>query len=127
MKNGILYLLTGIFLLFVVENRNYTDFQQNPGADIFSAHNFAKKHHQNQTLEKSNTGHSQDSGNLTAETDDDLLPSANAVAFVCAAVVFGFTYVLALLYRKRAKLIPYSFIYGLSSVKKFILIRSIRI
>ena len=127
MKNGILYLLMSIFLLFVVENRNYTDLQQNTGSDFYSVHHFSKKHHQNQMLEKSNTSHSQDSGNVTVETDDELLPSASAVAFACAAVIFSFTFVLALLYRKRARLIPYSFVDGYPSVKKFILIRSIRI
>jgi len=125
MKNAIVYILMFIFLLFTAENKQTLDFQQDFGTQNVSLHllSFAKKHHLNHTLEKTALQQINDSLDSPEEINLNFSDALNVVAI---AATFGFGYLLHLYFRGRTqtfhepKLIP-------SSVKRFILLRSIRI
>ena len=125
MKNAIVYILMFVFLLFTAENKQTLDFQQDFGNQNISLQvlSFAKKHHKNHSLEK--TSYQQINDSLDAPEESNLNFS-DALNFVAIVATFGFGYLLHLYFRQRTptfhepKLI-------LSSVKRFILLRSIRI
>lgn len=114
-----------IFLLFTAENKQTLDFQQDFGTQNVSLRllSFAKKHHLNHTLEKTSLQQINDSLDSPEEINLNFSDALNVVAI---AATFGFGYLLHLYFRGRTqtfhepKLIP-------SSVKRFILLRSIRI
>ncbi len=127
MKKGIIYLLMSIFLLFIVENKQSLDFQpdfenQNISSQLFS---FAKKHHIDKSLEKNSFQQVNDSLDFPEESDLDLSlsNSFNAIAVFAA---FGLGYLLHIYFRSKKQIFhePETIIY---SIKRFILLRSIRI
>ena len=125
MKKGIVYLLISIFLLFIAENKQSLDLQQdlaNPNIS-FQLFSFAKKHHLNKSLEKISFQQINDSLDSPEEIDLGFSSAINAIAVLA---VFGFGYFLELYYRRTRQKFhePETIIY---SVKRFILLRSIRI
>ena len=125
MRNGIIYLLMCIFLLFTVENKQSLDFQpdfgsQNISSQLFS---FAKKHHLNYSLEKASLQQINDSLDSPEEFD---LGLSNAFSAIAVLAVFGLGYILHLYFKRSKQKFhePETIIY---SIKRFILLRSIRI
>ncbi|WP_028122740.1 hypothetical protein [Epilithonimonas tenax] len=125
MKKGIVYLLMGIFLLFTVENRQTLDFQQDFGSQniSFQFFSFAKKHHRNHALERNSLQQISDSLDAPEEFD---LGLSNAFSAIAVLAVFGFGYLLHWYFRRTKQKFhePATIIYA---IKRFILLRSIRI
>ena len=125
MKKGIIYLLMSIFLLFIAENKQSFDFQpesQNVSSQIFS---FAKKHHIDKSLEKASFQQANDSLDSPEEVNVDLSFS-NSLNAITVLAVFGFSYLLHLYFiRTKQKFHEPATI--ICSVRRFILLRSIRI
>jgi len=123
MKKGIIYLLMSIFLLFIAENKQSFDSQtesQNISSQIFS---FAKKHHIDKSLEKASFQQNNDSLDSPEEINFNFSNSINALA-VFAVVGLGY---LLHLYFSRTKQKFHEQETIIYSVKRFILLRSIRI
>ncbi|MDP9956407.1 hypothetical protein J2X97_002066 [Epilithonimonas hungarica] len=125
MKNAIVYILMFIFLLFTAENKQTLDFQQDFGNQDVSLHmfSFAKKHHLNHSLEKASLQQINDSLDTPEETN---LNFSNAYNFIAIVATFGFGYLLQLYFRRRTQTFHKPELI-LSSVKRFILLRTIRI
>lgn len=112
-----------IFLLFIAENKQSFDFQQesqNVSSQIFS---FAKKHHIDKSLEKASFQQNNDSLDSPEEINFSFSNSINAIA-VFAVVGLGYLLHLYFARTKQKFHEPETIIY---SVKRFILLRSIRI
>ena len=127
MKKGIIYLLMCIFLLFTAANKQSLDFQpdfgsQNIASQLFS---FAKKHHINKSLEKASFQQANDSLDSPEESNLDLNLS-NSLNAIAVLAVFGLGYLLHVYFKRKKQIFhePETIIY---SVKRFILLRSIRI
>ncbi|MCY0967602.1 hypothetical protein [Chryseobacterium wangxinyae] len=129
MRNYIIYFLTSLFLLFVVESKLnvktlYNDFSTHishnyPDKTDHSAH--APQKISVQQISDGSTNFSFD----VAEDDFQLSDTQQTVlAFVC---VFALIYSFGLLFKKRYKPSVADVIRHARSVKTFILIRSIRI
>lgn len=114
-----------IFLLFLAENKQTLDFQPDFGNQNISFHlfSFAKKHHLNHSLEKASLQQINDSLDSPEEND---LSFSNAYNFLVIVASFGFAYFLRLYFRRQKQIFHEQEIIP-SSVKKFILLRSIRI
>lgn len=125
MKKGIIYLLMSIFLLFIAENKQSLDLQQDLASQNFSFQlfSFAKKHHLNKSLEKISFQQINDSLDSPEEIDLGLSSAINAIAVLA---VFGFGCFLNLYFKRSTQKFhePATIIYP---VKRFILLRSIRI
>ncbi len=129
MRNYIVYFLTALFLLFVVESKinvrtlksNYTNH---------TSQNLPKKANRlNQTYEKLTVQQSPDNlGNNSLEiTENDFQFSDSFQAVIVFAGVFTLVYIFGLKSFKKSKPVLHGFLSGFSTVKRFILIRSIRI
>ncbi len=114
-----------IFLLFTAENKQTLDFQPDFGTQNISLHllSFAKKHHLNHSLEKASLQQINDSLDSPEETN---LNFSDALNFVAIVTTFGFGYLLHLYFRRRTQTFHEPELI-LSSVKRFILLRTIRI
>ncbi len=125
MKKPIVYILMFIFLLFTAENKQTLDFQQDFGNQNITLHllSFAKKHHVNHSLEKASLQQINDSLDSPEETN---LNFSDAYNFIAVVTTFGFGYLLHLYFRRRTHTFHEPEII-LSSVKRFILLRTIRI
>lgn len=125
MKNAIVYILMFVFLLFTAENKQTLDFQQDFGNQNIASHilSVAKKHHTNHSLEKTSLQQMNDSLDSPEESNLNL---SNACNFIAIIATFGFGYLLHLVFRHQKQTFHEREII-LSSVKKFILLRSIRI
>lgn len=125
MRNGIIYLLMCIFLLFTVENKQSLDFQPDFGGQniSFQLFTFAKKHHLNHSLEKASLQQINDSLDSPEEFD---LGLSNAFSAIAVLAVFGLGYLLHLYFKRTKQKFhePETIIY---SIRRFILLRSIRI
>ena len=125
MKNAIVYILMFVFLLFTAENKQTLDFQQDFGNQNISLHilSFAKKHHTNHSLEKTSLQQVNDSMDSPEESNLNL---SNAYNFIAVVTTFGFGYLLHLFFKRQKQTFheQETIIY---SVKRFILLRSIRI
>lgn len=125
MKKGIIYLLMSIFLLFIAENKQSLDLQQDLASQniSFQLFSFAKKHHLNKSLEKISFQQINDSLDSPEEIDLGFTTALNAIAVLA---VFGFGVFLHLYFRsfKQKFHEPETIIYP---IKRFILLRSIRI
>lgn len=130
MRNFLVFLLTGLFLLFVVESRLHVRTFQNCKL-AHSHHHLPKKaNHLNQTYEKfSIQQSSDDTGNNSPFelSENDFQFSADFQTVIVLANVFSFACLLGLLRYERRNLTAYNFVVNFSTIKKFILIRSIRI
>lgn len=129
MRNYIVYFLTTLFLLFVVESKINVKTLRNDYTH--TSQNLPKKANRlNQTYEKLSMQQASDdvSNAYTLElTEDDFQLSDTFQAMVAFASVFTLVYIFGLKSFKKLKSAIYSCISEYSSVKKFILIRSIRI
>ena len=125
MKNAIVYILMFVFLLFTAENKQTLDFQQDFGTQNISLQvlSFAKKHHKNHSLEKTSLQQINDSLDAPEESNLNLSEALNFVAIIAT---FGFGYLLHLYFRQRTKTFHEPKLI-FSSVKRFILLRSIQI
>ena len=130
MRNFLVFLLTGLFLLFVVESRLHVRTFQNCKL-AHSHHHLPKKaNHLNQTYEKFSIQQSSDDteNNSPFElSENDFQFSADFQTVIVLASVFSFACLLGLLRYERRNLTAYNFVVNFSTIKKFILIRSIRI
>ncbi|MEC3875387.1 hypothetical protein [Chryseobacterium salviniae] len=129
MRNYIVYFLTGLFLLFVVENKiNVRTLHNNY---THTSHHLPKKANRlNQTCEKLSIQQAaDDASNIYSLelAEDDFQLSDTFQAMVAFASVFTLVYIFGLKSFKKLKSATHSCISEYSSVKKFILIRSIRI
>lgn len=114
-----------VFLLFTAENKQTLDFQQDFGTQNISLQvlSFAKKHHKNHSLEKTSFQQINDSLDSPEESN---LNFSEALNFVAIIATVGFGYLLHLFFRRKKLFFNEQEII-LSSVKRFILLHSIRI
>lgn len=129
MRNYIVYFLTSLFLLFVVESKINVRTLQNNYTHT-SHHSPKKANRLNQTCEKLSIQQAVDDViNLYSLelAEDDFQLSDTFQAMVAFASVFTLVYIFGLKSFKKLKSAIHSCVSEYSSVKKFILIRSIRI
>ncbi|RXM49790.1 MULTISPECIES: hypothetical protein [unclassified Chryseobacterium] len=128
MRNFIVYFLTGLFLLFVVESRLNVKTLRNDYSGHVSHHLPKRANKLNQTFEKLSIQQMADSiDSSTLElTENDFQLSDVFQAIVVFAGVFSLIYIFGLKSNKQFRPDIHGFIWGLTA-KKFILIRSIRI
>ncbi|MBP2618871.1 hypothetical protein [Chryseobacterium jejuense] len=128
MRNFIVYFLTGLFLLFVVESRLNVKTLRNDYSGHVSHHLPKRANKLNQTYEKLTVQQMADSvDNSTLElAENDFQLSDVFQAIIVFAGVFSLVYIFGLKSNKQFKPDIHGFIWGLTA-KKFILIRSIRI
>lgn len=114
-----------VFLLFTAENKQTLDFQQDFGNQNVSLQllSFAKKHHTNHSLEKTSLQQINDSLDSPEEIN---LNFSNAYNFIAIVTTFGYGFLLHLLF-KREKQNFHTWKFHFPNVKRFILLRSIRI
>ncbi|CEJ70349.1 hypothetical protein [Chryseobacterium oranimense] len=129
MRNFIIYFLTGLFLLFVVESRLSVKTLRNDYSGHVSHHMPKKANRLNQTFEKLSIQQMADQmDNSTLElTEDDFQLSDTIQLFAVFAGVFSLVYIFGLSSSKSRKPVIPGFLSLYSNVKTFILIRSIRI
>lgn len=129
MRNYIVYFLTTLFLLFVVESKINVKTLRNDYTQ--TSQNLPKKANRlNQTYEKLSMQQASDdvSNTYTLElAEDDFQLSDTFQAIAVFASVFTLVYFFGLKSFKKLKSAIHGCISEYSSVKKFILIRSIRI
>ena len=129
MKNAIIYFLTALFLLFVVESRLNTNTLRNDYVGHTSQNLPKRINRLNQTLEKISVQQQIDNvDSASLELDEasfQILDVAKTI--IVFASVFGLIYLFGLKYQKRFKPNIHHFITDILSVKRFIFIRSIRI
>ncbi|AZB08600.1 hypothetical protein EG344_06985 [Chryseobacterium sp. G0162] len=128
MRNFIVYFLTGLFLLFVVESRLNVKTLRNDYSGHVSHHLPKRANKLNQTYEKLSIQQMADTiDNATLElAENDFQLSDVFQAIVVFAGVFGLVYIFGLKSNKQFRPDIHGFIWGITA-KKFILIRSIRI
>lgn len=129
MRNSVIYFLTTLFLLFLVESRfNAKTVPTNFSTQV--SHQIQKKANQvDQSSAKfsvqQTTG---DIDNFSLElTEENFQLSDTFEAVMVFASVFGLIYIFVFSYKERLKCTLHSILSDFSSVKRFILIRSIRI
>lgn len=129
MKNAIIYFLTCLFLLFVVESRLNTNTLRNDYVSHTSKNLPKRINRLNQTLEKISVQQQIDNvDSASFEIDESNFQISDAAKTILVfASVFGLIYLFGLNYRKRFKPHVSDFITDILSVKRFIFIRSIRI
>ncbi|HCM33892.1 hypothetical protein [Chryseobacterium sp.] len=128
MRNFIVYFLTGLFLLFVVESRLNVKTLRNDYSGHVSHHMPKRANRLNQTYEKLSVQQMADNvDNSSLElTENDFQLSDVFQAIVVFAGIFSLIYIFGLKNKKRFNPDIHGFIFGLAT-KRFILIRSIRI
>lgn len=129
MRNYIVYFLTSLFLLFMVESKlNVKTLRSDFSGHI--SHNFPNKTNQaSQSVTKFSSHQITDNtDDLSIElAEDDFHLSDTVQAMIVFASVFGLIFSFGLLFKKRFKPSISDFLQHSSSVKTFILIRSIRV
>ncbi len=128
MRNFIVYFLTGLFLLFVVESRLNVKTLRNDYSGQVSHHMPKRVNRLNQTYEKLSVQQMADNmDNSSLElAENDFQLSDVLQAIVVFASVFSLVYIFGLKSHKQFKPNIHGFILGITT-KKFLLIRSIRI
>lgn len=129
MRNFIIYFLTGLFLLFVVESRLSVKTLRNDYSGHVSHHMPKKANRLNQTFEKLSVQQMADNiDNSTLElAEDDFQLSDTLQIIAVFAGIFSLVYIFGLRSFKSRKPSIHGFLSLYSNVKTFILIRSIRI
>ncbi|WP_426473207.1 hypothetical protein [Chryseobacterium balustinum] len=129
MRNYIIYFLTSLFLLFMVESKlNVKTLRSDFSGHI--SHNYPNKINQtNQSTAKFSVQQTADTadGFSIELAEDDFQFSDTVQAMIVFASVFGLIFSFGLLFKKRFTPSISDFLQHSSSVKTFILIRSIRI
>lgn len=128
MRNYIVYFLTALFLLFVVESKINVKTLQ---STTHTSQNLPKRANRlNQTYEKLSIQQApDDAGNAYSLelTEDDFQLSDTLQTIVVFASIFTLVYIFGLKSFKKLKPTIHGYLSEFSSVKRFILIRSIRI
>ncbi|NPA10483.1 MAG: hypothetical protein GXO46_16035 [Chlorobi bacterium] len=130
MRNYIVYFLTTLFLLFVVESKINVKTLRNDYTSHTSQNLPKKANRLNQTYEKLSIQQNPDDiGNAYSLelTEDDFQLSDTFQTMVVFASIFTLVYIFGLKSFKKLKSAVHGCLSEYSSVKKFILIRSIRI
>ncbi|WP_449388324.1 hypothetical protein [Chryseobacterium lineare] len=130
MRNYIVYFLTALFLLFVVESKINVRTLKNDYTGHTSQNLPKKSNKLNQTYEKLSIQQTiDDAGNLYSIelTEDDLQFSDSFQAIAVFASIFTLVYIFGLKSFKTSKPTIQGLLSEFSHVKRFILIRSIRI
>ncbi|MEG1590866.1 hypothetical protein [Chryseobacterium sp.] len=129
MRNYIVFFLTSLFLLFMVESKlNVKTLRSDFSGHI--SHNYPNKINQShQSVTKFSVNQIADTtdGTSIELAEDDFHFSDTVHAIIVFASVFGLIYSFGLLFKKRFKPSISDFLQHFNSVKTFILIRSIRI
>lgn len=129
MRNYIVYFLTTLFLLFVVESKINVKTLRNDYTH--TTQNLPKKANRlNQTYEKLSMQQAPDDASNAYSlelAEDDFQLSDTVQSIVFFASVFTLVYIFGLKSFKRLKPTIQGFLSEFNSVKRFILIRSIRI
>ncbi|MET3038161.1 hypothetical protein ABXT08_18905 [Chryseobacterium sp. NRRL B-14859] len=128
MRNFIVYFLTCLFLLFIVESRLNVKTLRNDYSGHVSHHMPKRANRLNQTYEKLSVQQMADNiDNSTLElAENDFQLSDVFQAIAVFASVFSLVYIFGLKSYKQLKPDIHGFAPGLAT-KKFLLIRSIRI
>lgn len=128
MRNFIVYFLTGLFLLFVVESRLNVKTLRNDYSGHVSHHMPKRANRLNQTYEKLSVQQMADSiDNSTLELAENDFQFSDVFQVIAVfASVFSLVYIFGLKSYKRFRQDLHGFVFGLAT-KRFILIRSIRI
>lgn len=130
MRTYITYFLTALFLLFVVESKINVKTLRND-YNGHTSHNMPKKTNRlNQTYEKLSVQQAPDDSGSSYSlelAEDDFQFSDTLQTIIVFASVFSLVYIFGLQAKKQLKPAIHGFISQFSSVKRFILIRSIRI
>ncbi len=130
MRNFIVFFLTGLFLLFVVESKLNVKTLRNDYSGQVSHHHLPKANKLNQTYEKLSiqqmSSDTIDDNSTLELAENDFQLSEFVQVMVVFAAVFSLVYIFGLKSKKQFKPDIHGFILGLTA-KKFILIRSIRI
>ena len=129
MRNVLVYFLTGLFLLFVVESRLDVKTLRNDYSGHVSHHLPKKANRLNQTFEKLSVQQMADNiDNSTLELAEDSFQMSDTIQMIAVfAGVFSLVYIFGLRSSKSRKPDINGFLSLYSNVKTFILIRSIRI
>ncbi|WP_375182045.1 hypothetical protein [Chryseobacterium sp.] len=130
MRNYIVYFLTTLFLLFVVESKINVKTLRNDYTSHTSQNLPKKANRLNQTYEKLSIQQNPDDiGNAYSLelTEDDFQLSDTFQTMVVFASIFTLVYIFGLKSFKKLKSAVHGCLSEYASVKKFILIRSIRI
>lgn len=130
MRNYIVYFLTTLFLLFVVESKINVKTLRNDYTSHTSQNLPKKANRLNQTYERLSIQQTPDDiGNAYSLelTEDDFQLSDTFQTMVVFASIFTLIYIFGLKSFKKLKSAVHGCLSEYSSVKKFILIRSIRI
>lgn len=130
MRNYIVYFLTSLFLLFVVESKINVRTLKNDYAGHVSQNIPKRANRLNQTCDKLSVQQMpDDAGNLYSMelAENSFQVSDTLQDLVFFASIFTLAYIFGLTSFKKAKPALEGYLSGLSSVKRFILIRSIRI
>ncbi|MFP3593512.1 hypothetical protein [Chryseobacterium sp. SIMBA_038] len=130
MRNYIVYFLTSLFLLFVVESKINVKTLKND-YNSHTSHNLPKRANRlNQTYEKLSMQQAPDDASNAYSlelAEDDFQLSDTVQSIVFFASVFTLVYIFGLKSFKKLKPAIHGYLSEFSSVKTFILIRSIRI
>ncbi|SIT12176.1 hypothetical protein SAMN05421786_1068 [Chryseobacterium ureilyticum] len=128
MRNFIVYFLTGLFLLFVVESRLNVKTLRNDYSGHVSHHMPKRANRLNQTYEKLSVQQMADNiDNSTLELAENDFQFSDVFQVIAVfASVFGLVYIFGLKSYKKFRQDLHGFVFGLAT-KRFILIRSIRI
>lgn len=130
MRNYIIYFLTGIFLLFVVESKINVRTLKNDYISHTSQNLPKKVNRLNETGEKlliRQIADDTDNAYSLELTEDDFQLSDTMQNVLFFASIFTLVYIFGLKSFKKSKPAINGFLSGFSTVKRFILIRSIRI
>lgn len=130
MRNIIIYFLTSLFLLFVVESKMNVKTLRNDYNGHVSQHMPKKANRLNQTYEKLSVQQvpdNVDSSYSLELAEDDFQLSDTLQTIVVFASIFSWVYIWGLRNKKRLKSSIHGLLFNCLHVKRFILIRSIRI
>ncbi|MCG2792261.1 MAG: hypothetical protein L6262_01780 [Weeksellaceae bacterium] len=124
MKKGIIYLLMSIFLLFTVENKQTLDLHPDFPSRCSQGLSLAKKHHIDKSLEKAAFQPANDSLDAPEESHLQLKISDSPDVIVLCALSFGYLLHRDLGYKKQI-FVERNIV--IQSIKRYLLLRSIRI
>ncbi|PKF73700.1 hypothetical protein [Chryseobacterium sp. PMSZPI] len=127
MRTCIVYFLTSLFLLFVVESKLDVKTLRNDYSG-HASHHIKRANRLNQTFEKLSIQQMADNNidNSTLELAENDFQLSDVLQVVVFAVIFSLAYIFGLKSYKQFKPDLHGFVLGLTT-RRFILIRSIRI
>lgn len=125
MKKTIIFFLLSLFLFFTIKGKNNFAAEIQNGIHKKIEHSQTEKKSSHSATLNSNPQPEENTAYYTPELDDYFQISDISEAIVYAGILSFFG--LLILYFQKQKLLPYHFYEDVFSVKRFILIRSIRI